>query len=245
MVWSGAMSRENSRFVAYAQLMRLPNVFTAVADPLAGWWVVGGGEPAWQLGLLMGASACLYTSGIVFNDCFDYELDKRERPERPLPRGAIRRRTASMLAGGLMAGGLALAWLADQVAQGTFALGIAVFLAVMIFFYSGWAKRFAGPGALTLGACRFANFLLGMRYAPPRLWWAPATLAAYVVALSLVSRTEAVNPATRATVKRLLLGIIVVDAAVVMAATGDLAAAALVLSLLIPAAALGRVLAMT
>ena len=51
---------------AYAQLLRLPNVFTAVADPLAGWFFVGGGAPAWNVSLLVAASACLYTAGIVF-----------------------------------------------------------------------------------------------------------------------------------------------------------------------------------
>src|SRR5437867_1617930 len=98
-----------SKLFAYAQLMRLPNIFTAMADPLAGWFVVGGGAPAWHVLLLVGASACLYTSGIVFNDYFDYELDRLERPERPLPSGAISRAMAGGLGTALMASGLALA----------------------------------------------------------------------------------------------------------------------------------------
>src|ERR1041385_6358805 len=94
-----------SKFLAYAQLMRLPNVFTAVADPLARWFVVGGGLPAWHVIALVGASAGLYTSGIVYNDYFDYELDCRERPERPLPSGAITRGRAAGLGAALMAAG--------------------------------------------------------------------------------------------------------------------------------------------
>jgi 4-hydroxybenzoate polyprenyltransferase len=61
-----------------------------MADPLAGWFAVGGGARAWNLPLLAMASACFYTSGIVFNDCFDYDLDCVERPERPLPSGECR-----------------------------------------------------------------------------------------------------------------------------------------------------------
>ena len=221
---------------AFARLLRLPNVFTAVADPLAGWFLVGGGSPAWNIALLVGASACLYTAGIIYNDCFDYRLDCRERPERPLPCGEISRTTAATLATVLMIAGLGLALLAGNVA-----LGIALFIAAMIFFYNSFAKHITLLGPLVLGSCRFANFLLGMRCSPPRLWYAPAILAAYAIALTFIAQREVERPAVRATVKRLLLGIIVVDAIL----TGDLVGSALVLSLLIPAFALGKLLPMT
>ena len=227
------------KWLAYAQLIRLPNLFTAVADPLAGWLVVGGGTPAWHLVLLVGASASLYTAGLVFNDCFDYQLDRQYRPDRPLPRGDITRAAAAWLASALLVLGLALAW-----AAGRFPFGIALFLAALIFFYNAWAKRFAVLGPLTLGACRFANFLLGMRYAPPALWWMPGVVAVYVVGLSLVARQEELRPAVRGTVKQLLLGIILVDAALV-AGQGDWSGAGLVALLLVPAACLSRVFQMT
>lgn len=237
---AGAMPDARSKLLAYAQLMRLPNVFTAVADPLAGWFVVGGGDPSWQLALLTGASACLYTSGVVFNDVFDYDLDCVERPERPLPSGAISRRAAAMLGATLMLAGLGLA-----MAVGAVAFGIALFLAVMIFFYNAWSKRFALLGPLTIGTCRFANFLLGMRCCPPRLWLAPAALGLYCMTLTLISRNEAASPALRRVVKRMLLGIIVVDALTVLLTTGDWISAVIVLSLIIPAMALGKMFAMT
>ena len=233
------MSAIDSKLLAYAQLMRLANVFTAVADPLAGWFAIGGGNPPSQLLLLVGASACLYTSGIVFNDCFDFAIDQQERPNRPLPSGAIARSTAWTLAVTLMIVGLAFAALA-----GEFAAVIGVFLAVMILFYNAWAKHITALGPLTLGACRFANFMLGMRCAPLRLWWMPATLGVYVAVLSFIARNEATKPALRLIVKRMLLGIIVVDALMV-AGRGDWVGAALVLSLLVPAIVLGKFLAMT
>src|SRR5437867_5612120 len=134
-----------SKLLAYAQLLRLPDVFTAAADPIAGWFVVGGGGQPWQLAALAGAGACLYTAGIVFNDCFDYALDGRERPERPLPSGAISRRTAALLGAALMTAGLALA-----MSVGVVAFGIAAFLAIMIFFYNAWSKHFLVLGPLTM-----------------------------------------------------------------------------------------------
>lgn len=233
------MPDPRSKLLAYAQLMRLPNVFTAVADPLAGWFVVGGGDPAWQLALLTGASACLYTSGVVFNDVFDFDLDCVERPERPLPSGAISRRVGSTLASALMAAGLALAALA-----GRFAFGIGIFLAAMIFFYNAWAKRIATLRPLVLGSCRFANFLLGMRFAPPQLWWMPAVLGAYAGTITFLSQHEADNLGLQRTIKWLLLGIILVDATLV-AARGDWLGALIVLTLIVPAMALGKMFAMT
>lgn len=237
-----AMPESPSKLLAYARLMRLPNVFTAMADPLAGWFVVGGGgDPAWQLLPLVGASACLYTSGIVFNDCFDYELDRRERPERPLPSGAVSRASAWILAAALMLAGLALTATVSAVA-----FGIGGFVAFMIFFYNSWAKRFAVLGPLALGSCRFANFLLGMRAFPPRLWIAPVALGVYVAIVTFIARREVENVGVRLLVKRLLLGIIVVDAALVaVSPLGDWVGAVIVLSLIIPATALGKLFAMT
>lgn len=226
----------SAKLRTYAQLIRLPNVFTAVADPLAGWFLVGGGAPAWHIAFLGAASASLYTAGIVLNDCFDYRLDCRERPERPLPRGTIQLRTAWILGTVLMLTGLACATVVSPVA-----LGMAGFIVGMILFYNAWAKRFALLGPLALGTCRFANFLLGMRCSPPRLWYAPAILGVYVAVLTYIARNEVINPAVRLTVKRLLLGIIVLDAIL----CHDLTGGALILSLLVPAFVLGKLLPMT
>src|SRR5260221_2691316 len=124
------MSTPLLKFMKYTQLIRLANVFTAVADPLAGWFAVGGGNPPTQLLFLVGASACLYTSGIVFNDCFDYDIDMLERPNRPLPSGVITCRTAWTLAASLMTLGLALAALAGKL-PGV----VALFFAGAIFVF--------------------------------------------------------------------------------------------------------------
>ena len=235
------MTTERSRFLAYAQLLRLPSALTAMADPLAGWFAVGGGAPAWNLPLLAMASACFYTSGIVFNDCFDYDLDCVERPERPLPSGAVSLRTAWTLGAALMIAGLALAGLAGPVP-----FGVGVFLGAMILFYNAWARRFAALRPLVLGTCRFANFLLGMRCLPPRLAWMPAVLGLYAGSITFLSTHEVENAALQSIIKRMLLGIIVVDAIIVILSPfGDWIGALLVLSLLVPAFVLGKAFAMT
>src|SRR5436309_12019196 len=105
-----------SRIRTYGQLIRLPNVFTALADiilgalastefagsSLSGSWEV-------KLALLLAASACLYSGGMVWNDFFDLEQDKRERPFRPIASGRVSRRSAGWIGAALLAAGLALA----------------------------------------------------------------------------------------------------------------------------------------
>src|SRR5207244_765969 len=72
-------------------LLRPPNVFTAVADSAAGLLLARqGGALARDPGLwCLAASACLYLGGIALNDYFDRDVDARERPERPIPAGAV------------------------------------------------------------------------------------------------------------------------------------------------------------
>src|SRR5260221_5161314 len=87
------------RLLPLAQLLRLPNVFTAFGDILLGTLVTGAllAQPL-ASGLLLAASGCLYCSGMVWNDFFDLDVDRMERPFRPLPSGKIAKRTAGLLA---------------------------------------------------------------------------------------------------------------------------------------------------
>ena len=92
--------------LAFLQLIRLPNVVTAAADSLAGWLLVTGSLSAPGRWLpLLAASMLLYASGTILNDVFDFEIDRVERPGRPLPSGRVSRRIAAWLGGlGLGAG---------------------------------------------------------------------------------------------------------------------------------------------
>ena len=78
-----------NRLRVYAQLVRLPNLPSALADvclaafALAAQPAVGrlvDGFPFGTFVLLLLSSACLYSSGMVWNDYFDLEQDRRERP---------------------------------------------------------------------------------------------------------------------------------------------------------------------
>jgi 4-hydroxybenzoate polyprenyltransferase len=192
-----------SRLLAYAQLVRLPNVFTALADISLGWLValvVSSGPPAWpRFLLLLAASACLYTAGMVWNDFFDVEQDRKERPFRPLPSGRITRPAAGRLGAGLLAAGLVLAGLAGWRWDGGWQRAPAVvagILAVVILLYDSWLKRtWLGPGAM--GTCRFLNVLLGLSLVDTAaLPWSfrvhlALVVGLYIAGVTWFARTEA------------------------------------------------------
>lgn len=143
---------------AYAQLLRIPNVFTALADICLGWLASGGlAKPDWMpFYFLLGASACLYSAGMVLNDVFDVEVDRKERPARPIPSGRISRRAAGWLGAALLLAGISLACGATLMG----AIFFAVPLVFWIVLYDSWLKR-TSFGPIGMGMCRFLNVLLG------------------------------------------------------------------------------------
>jgi hypothetical protein len=192
------MTSPPGRVLAYARLVRLPNVFTALADIGLGLFAVGW-QISWTAAFLVAiGSAALYCGGMVWNDYFDVDQDRRERPFRPLPSGAIASNSAAFLGAVLLAGG----WLAAGVA-GWRNSGfdpvpaiIAGLLVAVILLYDRWLKR-TPAGPLGMGACRFLNVLLGCSVAgddavswPLRLHLA-AVVGLYIVGVTWFARTEA------------------------------------------------------
>jgi 4-hydroxybenzoate polyprenyltransferase len=177
---------------AYAQLLRLPNVFTACADIFLGWLAVsaqGSVLPFSSLWLLLLSSACLYSAGMVLNDFFDVEQDRQERPFRPIPSGRIARGTAGFLGCGLLLLGLGATWMAGENS-----FFVAVILGGCILAYDGGVKR-TWLGPLVMGSCRFLNVLLGCSAGSAFLagWMIhlAAIVGIYIVGVTLFARSEA------------------------------------------------------
>jgi 4-hydroxybenzoate polyprenyltransferase len=183
---------------AYAQLLRLPNVFTALADILLGWLAVAahGSVPSLSsLWGLLAASACLYMAGMVLNDFFDIAQDRRERPFRPLPSGRIHRITAGLLGVALLALGVLFSW-----GAGEHSALVAVLLASCILAYDGIMKR-TWLGPLFMGGCRFLNVLLACSashtFPEGWMWHLAAVVGIYIVGVTLFARTEAATTQRR------------------------------------------------
>jgi UbiA prenyltransferase family len=164
MMHAAPPSQNRSRLLAYAQLLRIPNVFTATAD-IALAAVVSNSLPAQFVPvlLLVLASSCLYCGGMVWNDYFDYVQDLKERPGRPLPSNRIALPTAARLGTLLLVGGVVLAGFGG-VRDGAYyaeSLIVAALLAGAILLYDIWLKRTVF-GPIGMGLCRFLNVLLGL-----------------------------------------------------------------------------------
>jgi len=185
------------------ELVRLPNLFTAMADVAMGVLFVRADmlpQGGWVLGLLMAASCLLYAAGVVLNDVFDFEVDKTQRPERPLPSGRIALGTARRLGWGLLFSGVALAGAAALLADNLRPGVVAVLLAGCTVLYDAWLKR-TPLGPLAMGACRLLNVLLGMSAAAGPLgaehWLVGGGIGVYVAGLTWFARNEAAESSRR------------------------------------------------
>lgn len=149
---------QSPRVRTYLELVRLPNLFTAVGDIVAGYLIVSRGlSVSWRdLIILSLASVCLYAGGVVLNDYFDRDIDAVERPERPIPSGRIRERDVLKLGFRLLGLGCVFA-----VGVGVTSLIVALLLAGCIVLYDSKGKRIEYVGSVNMGACRFLNVVLG------------------------------------------------------------------------------------
>lgn len=186
------------RLRPYLELVRLPAVFTAPADVLAGAALAaaaGSSVAPRAVAMLVAASAAVYCAGMAANDVFDLAIDRRERPARPIPSGRVSLRAAWSLVLALQGAGLALAALVGPSAV----IAVAVTIAAT-YLYNGVLKK-GRLGPLGMGLCRYANAAVGLTAggAWPAAGWAfvvPLGTLAYVTALTTISRHE-VAGATR------------------------------------------------
>lgn len=188
------------RFVGFLRLMRLANIITAVSDILAGIAIAGyityQDDSQVQLQpiiLLVISTIGLYGGGVVLNDVFDADLDKVERPERPIPSGLISRGMAALLATLLLLTGIAAAAISHpgSLFSSSFLLAIAIALAAVV--YDKWGKHHSFLGPLNMGLCRGLNLLLGISILPEallRYWLISLVPVIYIAAITMISRGE-------------------------------------------------------
>jgi hypothetical protein len=150
---------ENSSIKNYLLLIRLPNLFTLPSNILLGFILVSTFTltitSVIQILMLVTISTLLYCVGLVLNDLFDYEIDRKERPTRPIASGKISRKMAIIIVTIFTAIALTLSVL---VSVTTF--GISVLLLAIIFGYDKYLKN-TNAGPFTIAAARVTNVILG------------------------------------------------------------------------------------
>ncbi|MBX3427488.1 MAG: UbiA family prenyltransferase [Pirellulales bacterium] len=195
---SSASTGLAATMLAWRQLLRLGNVFTAASNVLAGFLLVQRGwSPGGVLAGLVFASTTLYAAGMALNDAYDAEVDARERSERPVPSGRVSRHAAFAVGWTLLAVGVGAAIVASLVSGLVAPAIVGGCLAAMIVMYDAGLKRtWAGPVAM--GWCRFLNVLLGASVAAdltaePAAWKYAAAIGMYTLGLSCLARGEATD----------------------------------------------------
>ncbi|MFE9925227.1 SCO3242 family prenyltransferase [Streptomyces sp. NPDC005774] len=181
-----AGSRPSGRRRAWAELLRLPALFTVPGDVLAG-AAAAGGRPGARTLLAVGSSVCLYEAGMALNDWADRAEDAAERPHRPLPSGRIRPAAALAAACALTGAGLALAARAGRPA-----LTVAAPLAATVWAYD-LALKHTPAGPVAMAAARGLDLLLGAAATTGRTRAAlpsAALLGTHTLAVTTVSRQE-------------------------------------------------------
>ena len=187
------------RVKEYLRLIRLPNVFTTPSNILAGYFaaVTTTAAEADEVHLiaLMVSSGLLYIAGIVLNDYFDIEIDKRERPSRPLPSGKISKGSALTIA-------IVALLIANTIALvvGPISLAISLILTLLIIAYD-YQLKYTVIGPFAMGGTRFLNVIFG---ASPVLLYidnhsvaivgaAASSLFFYVSSITILSKKEVGN----------------------------------------------------
>lgn len=190
----------------YLLLVRLPNVFTTPSNILVGYLATTPPAEAngFHLAALMVSSGLLYIAGVVLNDYFDVEVDRRERPSRPLPSGSISKERAMSIALIALAAANAIA-----LAVSPASLAVSAALTAAIIAYDYRLKR-SPAGPFAMGSTRFLNVILGAspalsaavasggRAVPVPGIWAAAIFAAtslfvYIIAIMILSKKEVGN----------------------------------------------------
>lgn len=187
----------SQRLKEYLQLIRLPNVFTTTSNILAGYFAAVTTTAAAEadgvhLIAIMVSSGLLYIAGIVLNDYFDIEIDKKERPSRPLPSGKISKGYALTIA-------IVALLIANIIALvvGPISLAISLALTLLIIAYD-YQLKYTVLGPFAMGGTRSLNVIFG---ASPVLLYtdnhsvaivaaAAASLFFYVSSITILSKKE-------------------------------------------------------
>lgn len=188
-----------SRARAHLSLARISNSPTVVSNALAGAALAGAfgvtfsAASLWTLVLLSLAMVLFYTAGMYLNDLFDLERDRQERPERPLPSGAVSQREALTVTVLLFSAGtfcLSLLGAAPLVSG--------LVLVALIVLYDAWHKT--NPlSPVVMAATRvmvyvtafvaFSPLTLANGLNAPFVFWS-LLLGLYIVGLTFIAKTE-------------------------------------------------------
>ena len=147
---------------AWLEVLRISNLPTVWTNLVAGTCVAGafadvsleGPIGGWKLAVVLVAGSMLYLGGMVLNDVFDLDIDRRERPERPIPSGRVPATVAATVGWGLVVVGALLPW-SISIATGV----VAVVVAGLVLLYDRIHAATAWS-VVVMAGCRVGLYLM-------------------------------------------------------------------------------------
>ena len=173
------------------RLGRVSNVPTVWTNVLAGVVLSGGNWGSRYVALLLVAMSLCYVGGMYLNDYFDRAIDARERPDRPIPCGAISARAVAAIGFALIGGGLALIAMTGIAT----ASASAALLAAAIVVYDLHHKGNPLAPAI-MGGCRALVYVTAAALAGRLSAFvivSAVAVAAYVAGLTYAARQESLD----------------------------------------------------
>lgn len=206
----------------YAELARLSNSPTVLSNVLVGFAIGAAAsvqQPVqwWPLLAIAPAIMLFYIGGMVLNDVVDVNIDRKERPGRPIPSGRVNIAHARWL--------IVICFVVGLVLLTPFGLPATVFglaLVMAIVAYDVLHKVAAGSIVL-MGACRGLVYLTVAAAVTWPLDWSIAgppaiAMTAYISVVTFIARSEAsAEPSAMSAILRRRVSIILPGIAIVPA----------------------------
>jgi len=145
-----------NKITAAIRLSRPGNVAITGLSVLVGTSGYGLKAHAWDIVLAVVSAMLIASGGNSLNDYYDYEIDKVNRPQRPLPAGLLQPKTAVYLGSAEIILGLVLAYFI-----GIKSLVLALAVSVLLWLYAARGKMMGLFGNLTVALICGLAFVYG------------------------------------------------------------------------------------
>ncbi|MBN1397540.1 MAG: geranylgeranylglycerol-phosphate geranylgeranyltransferase [Bacteroidetes bacterium] len=147
----------SKKIKAYIQLSRPVNILITVVSIPVACWIAGAGIQDLPVVILAALTGALTAAGAnAINDSFDIEIDKINRPDRPLPLGIITKREAQMMWLVVSAAAIGINFFINSLS-----LIIVILAVAVLYFYSARLKRTVLAGNITVAVMTGMAFIYG------------------------------------------------------------------------------------
>ncbi|MEJ7840443.1 MAG: UbiA family prenyltransferase [Rubrobacter sp.] len=180
---------QRRRLRGYLALARVSNSPTVVTNVMAAAALAGAAGPGTDVALLTVAMVAFYTAGMFLNDLCDHAIDRRQRPDRPLPSGAVSQAEVAVVAAALFVAGEALLL---RVGAAPFWSGLVLVATIVV--YDLWHKTNPLSPVLMAATRVLVYATVFLAFSPDdygSLAVVGGLLGVYIVGLTYVAKSEA------------------------------------------------------